>query len=604
MKLRNIILAAFALIAIAGTAQAYYYPITAFDTKAIQVQEIDKPYCSDIDIATSPLTVREGEESLQGFYIDNKSNFEFQVSDIMVTEVDSELDISPYQVDEFIPANDYGTAYLLVQVAPGIEGKTTTAYLKLEGSFSNGTSCSFSDISESFQTIVKGIEAEQTSTNDWATIEFSEPSISNYYSNNVVVDSFNQTTNNYLEENNTYSSEKYQFKPRTTPTSCSSIISYTKAFNLSKNDSKTQYFTVKNDSDKAFYVESIQAFDDSPYFTTTALKADGTSINAHGALQVPVKVESFENSAGKTAAGTFKISGVFEDNSYCSADSIGNNEFSISAVAEEPAELTGGLQLFYPERIEVPTNGQASFTLTVLNSTGNSGYIRIYSNDAIVDATAISLSGAESQTARITVQGLDLNASWIVFDIFLPDRTFNSRIAKIVKVKAQSTPTPTPLPQNPDIGIQTTVQPLADGNYDLNVTVKNESNFPVSGSIQADLPTGWKVSGNSNVNLGPLESRTIVFRAMPPSGFNDKDVQGTIGFETSNGLIFSEPILLKANTPAFAAVFAAFAVLGANAFWLGIISLIVVVLAVLYYTGKSQGQAAEDTMHKWKQSAS
>lgn len=591
------------------TYSYYYYPTAFYSTDysmISSVEQIDKPYCTDIDIATRPITINEGQTSYEDFYIDNKSNFIFSISRVIVVENDSEVEIDPYSIDDFIPDNSSGTVTLRVQADPGIESKSTTAYLKIEGYFDDSEQdCSFSDISENFQTYVKGSEIQQAETDsgstDYSTAEFSGASPSNYYYNNVTdsyntVDSFNTTTN-YLSENSISGT-----------TACSNIISYTKRFFLAKNDSKKEYFIVKNDSDKAFFVESIQAFDDSEFFTTTALKADGTSINAHGALQVPIRVDSFENSAGKTASGTFKISGVFEDNSYCGTDSIGNNDFSISAIEDDPETPNqNDFQIFFPETIQVPENGPQQITVTIVNNTGNSGYIKVYSPDAFVDPQAIVIpSTSNSVSAKITISNLDANKAWLFYDIFLPNFTTLSRVSKIVKVKAiTATPQPQPQPiqQNPNIDIQTTVQPLNDGNYNLNVTVQNQSNFPVSGSIEVDLPSGWEIQGNPNVSLGAMESRTIMLQAMPPSGFNDKDVQAQMLFQTSTGFNFSEPILLKANRPAFAAMFTAFAVLGANAFWLGLLVLALIAVSAFYFAAKIQNENSEEAKLKWKKSA-
>ena len=399
----------------------------------------------------------------------------------------------------------------------------------------------------------------------------------------------------------------YALQPAHQPkTSCSSISIFTKNFTLGSNDSRTQNFIVKNDSGKTFFIESIQAFDGNPNFIAKALNASGTSISAHNAITVPVRVESFGTSRSIEGFGTFKVSGVFEDNSYCSGGSIGSASFQVQVIAREPEQPNGnGFQLFVPETVKVSQQG-AQFTITLVNPSGKSGYIKVYSPDAIVEPEVVAISSSQqSINALITVKGLDKNSAWLFYDFFFDSFNIPSKVSRLEKsiVSITPTPNPSPVPQpqpsNPQVSIESNVTSRNDGSYDLNVIVSNETNAPVSGSIEINVPNNWSIEGNTNVSLGAFESKTIQLKARP-EGFNEKDLQTTIEFKAASGARFSEPILLKANKPAFAA---AFAVLGANAFLFGLLVLIVVIIAGILYAAQKDSEKALELKETWTLSA-
>jgi len=579
---------------------AVYYQV--YDPAIIRAQVQENTLCSDIDIASHPIEMTGGEAGLADFEIQNKGSFTFDITDIKVSEVDSEVYTQGYSFDEFIPENGSGIATIYIEAPEGIESKTTTAYLKVEGYFpSNGKECSFSDISESFQITVSASSSISDSADEGSgtTASFSEASATysdsgNYYSDSFntynIEDSYN-TTYNYGE---TGDDGRGNFEE---PVSCSNILSYTKRFFLGENDSRTQYFTVKNGSDNAFYIESIQAFDDSGYFHTSIGKPSKTSINAHGAMNVPVTVESTGDALGEQASGTFTISGVFEDNTYCSDTMIGNSDFLISTAEPEPSSPEGSVTLYYPERIEVPRNG-TSFTLTITNTTGKEGYIRLSSDSAVIDPVAVTIpAGRESVNARITVQGIDRNAGWVFFDVFVPEHSFDTKTAKIVKAGMQPYPQPQPNPEPsaPDIEIATKVSPQIDGSYDLNITVDNQSDFAVSGTVNLSVPSDWTVRGENRISLEKFGKRTIKL-SLAPKESNNRDINAVVSFRTSSGYVFSEPIVLKANTPAFAAMFV---LLGASGFWLGLLLIIIIIALIAYWALEEQKKKSAVSKDAW-----
>lgn len=586
----------------------YYYPSTI-----ISAEESSNAYCSSIDIAAYPVIMKEGEAGIADFEIENSSDFTFDISDVKIVEADSEIETRVYSFDNFIPENGSATLSIYISAPEDIGSKTSTAYLKIEGYFpSPGKQCAFSEISESFQMVVN--EGNDESREGWSDsgrssdsygsttasfTDYSEYGYGDYYYDSFnsysIEDSYNTYYGDYYENGD---SETASFEAAT---ACSNIVSYTKRFFLGENDSRTQYFTVKNNADKAFYIESIQAFDDSASFQTTIGKPSKTSINAFGTINVPVTVESFGNSLGKQASGTFTVSGVFEDNSYCSDTMIGNTEFLIQTAEPEPESPQGTVTIFYPERIEVPKEGTA-FTLTILNTTGREGYIKVSSDSAIVDPVAVVIpAGEQSINATITVRDIDKNAGWVFFDFFMPEYSIQSKVAKIVKPKLLPqpspgpSPSPIPQPEIPEVQISTEVFPQIDGSYDLNITIDNQSEFPVSGTVSIGVPEEWNIKGDTKVVLGEFEKKTVML-SLAPKESNEKDLNTVVSFRTSKGYVFSEPITLKANRPAFAAMFA---ILGANAFLLGLLILIVIVACIAYFVLKRQKQSAKAAKDTW-----
>ena len=576
----------------------YYYP-PYFEPTIIQAQELDKPYCSGIDIATYTIQVQEGKTVYDAFWVENSSNFVFDIFSAEIIENDSEIEVIPTSVDAFAPEQGFAELSIRTQALEGIESKLSTIYVKVEGEFpETGLNCSKT---EGFKASIEGIadsEESDSATNDSSVQEFTQITLQ--------PSSYQGSTASFYAS--TTPEPAYSAPPAPRPPivpepkeSCSSIQLFTKNYYLGENDSKTQNFIIKNSGEKTFYIESIQALEDSAVYNARALDTKASSINSKGALNVPVKVESFETAKDRMESASFQVSGVFEDNTYCSFTAVGASDFTVQIVADAEPAAQGNFTIYAPETIKVPSQG-TEFSFAFINTTGKQGYLRVYSPNASTNPEVIVIpEGKSSVSASISVRNLDVNKAWLFYDVFIEGFEIPSKISRLEKIQVgEGVPgpivqPPSQEPESPQVSIESTVQPNIDGSYDLNVIVSNESNFPIAGNVEVDVPGDWSVEGSTDVSLNALESKSILLKARPKE-FNDEDVGAVITFSSSSGFRFSEPIFLKANKPAYAA---AFAVLGANSFLIGIIIVIVIVLGLAYYSIKKHKAHVEMHKERW-----
>jgi hypothetical protein len=143
--------------AVSGTLNGTYCSSTAIGKKTFEVtvrntgsnnnnNNSSDGKCDDLTIHTKNITVKEGAETKEIFYIKNDSTKRFEVLDVDTTE--NGLDLRGYYFEKYAFPGDI--ADIVIQaIAPNVtSNKTYENILEVKGRFSDGTTCDFDDITQ------------------------------------------------------------------------------------------------------------------------------------------------------------------------------------------------------------------------------------------------------------------------------------------------------------------------------------------------------------------------------------------------------------------------------------------------------------------------
>ena len=122
------------------------FEVTVEDTGSNNNNNTSSSECDDLTIHTKTITVGEGKETKEIFYIKNESTKRFELLDIDTTE--NGLELRSYYYEKYAFPGDI--ADIVIQaIAPNVtSNKTYENVLEIKGRFSDGKTCDFDDITE------------------------------------------------------------------------------------------------------------------------------------------------------------------------------------------------------------------------------------------------------------------------------------------------------------------------------------------------------------------------------------------------------------------------------------------------------------------------
>ncbi len=102
--------------------------------------------CRDIQIVTRNITVNENESKKEIFYLQNNSNNRFEITDVRV--IDSGLEVRPYYYPKYVHTGNIGDIILSLEAPNVFRNETHEQVLRVSGRFSDGRTCSFTNIGD------------------------------------------------------------------------------------------------------------------------------------------------------------------------------------------------------------------------------------------------------------------------------------------------------------------------------------------------------------------------------------------------------------------------------------------------------------------------
>jgi hypothetical protein len=142
--------------------------------------------CDDISLHVRDFVMEEDSSTQEIFYLNNDSTKRFELTDVDVTENGLELEAFYYEKYAF----SGNLADIIIKASTGsvFSDKTYDNTIKVKGRFSNGKTCSFSDIENDFETQVLDATTNAPTNCDGFNISVTNSvSISNYASIPVTI---------------------------------------------------------------------------------------------------------------------------------------------------------------------------------------------------------------------------------------------------------------------------------------------------------------------------------------------------------------------------------------------------------------------------------
>ncbi|MBT7241614.1 MAG: hypothetical protein HN878_03930, partial [Candidatus Diapherotrites archaeon] len=152
--------------------------------------------CDDLTINTKTITIDEGRETKEIFYLRNESTKRFELLDVDTTE--NGLELKSYYFEKYAFPGDI--ADIVIQaIAPNVtSNKTFENEIEVEGRFSDGKTCNFDDITKrSYDVYIT--DSSNTIEVDCGTITIDVPSEVNVINNATIPFTIQNNSNTRLD---------------------------------------------------------------------------------------------------------------------------------------------------------------------------------------------------------------------------------------------------------------------------------------------------------------------------------------------------------------------------------------------------------------------
>ena len=331
--------------------------------------------CSSIDLRAFDVSLDEDSTDYFYFDVENNSNDDFRVTGVMVGDTSSKFDVSVSRYDEFIDEGETGEIKLKVNAFSVSSDYTKESYVKIQGKFDGGQTCSYSSIGTEFFDI---------------TIENGGGS-----------------------------------------QSCSQIEVEAENVTMDEDDVVFEDFKIINGEDNKFYIDGITVSESSSYAEIDVDDFD-SFVNANDEADFTLRIESDNVSSDKTATVTVKVRGHFSGGASCSTSQTKSDSFTLR-IENEGSGFSGSgycsdldigvskIEVARGETAEknftLENNANERFYVDYVDVYDNSGEFKAESNgyDKTVYSNSVGLIGVkvkaysnaefETEKAYISVRG-------------------------------------------------------------------------------------------------------------------------------------------------------------------------------------------------------
>ncbi|MDD4250750.1 MAG: hypothetical protein PHX27_00995 [Candidatus ainarchaeum sp.] len=102
--------------------------------------------CNDIRISTRNIEINENTSTKEIFYLENKSTKRFEITKVEI--IDSGLNIKPFYIEQYAFPGNGANIYLELIANNAFSTKSYEQVLRVQGKFSDGKTCSYSNIGD------------------------------------------------------------------------------------------------------------------------------------------------------------------------------------------------------------------------------------------------------------------------------------------------------------------------------------------------------------------------------------------------------------------------------------------------------------------------
>lgn len=486
--------------------------------------------CGNISIDAENVFVDEGTTETNYFYIINNSNRAFTLDGSpQISEDSSYYSQSIDSYDSSVSSNSSGTIRART-VADSVAGtKTGTSTLRVQGHFSDGNSCSFSDLSRDFQTTVRDI-----------------------------TDNGNGTSSVFCDD--------------------LAIESHTVEVNA--NDSTNDTFFLRNDSTRNFYLDSVKVNDSSDLFASSLIDFEDIARRNGENAAINFKIQAYGSNSSNSGTATMQVNGHFSDGTVCSFSSIGTKTFtvnvntvqaSIGSTTVSPGPVKVIEITDYPARVDF--KGNTFIPVTVRNNSALAKNIVFgfsgFPAGIMLETNSYDFAGNSTRTVFLDI---DARGKTGIFSGILFIQSENARDEKPITIAAGAgTAVQT---ENISMDVQVSEN---NGTYDLVVKIKNNLQDAVFGNVAVDLPAGWKISGITEISISSGEEKTTILNVVP-NEMPSKEIISAVQYTTSTGEQAKKTFAFKPTT---GIIGTALLTLSESAIAIGIIVLAAIIIVAI-----------------------
>ncbi len=327
---------------------------------------------------------------------------------------------------------------------------------------------------------------------------------------------------------------------------CSEIEIESHSVSMDAGQTIAEEFFVKNSADRAFFVDGIEAYDNSSGVTVSPDEFEEViPAGERGNLNAEIEAES--SSSDRTATGYLKVRGHFSDSKYCSTSSIGTKTFSIRINASESGGSgssgsgsgsgSSGTGACSDLKVSVPTSifvfQSAPVQFSVSNPTSKTAFVFLRGAGLTVSPNSFSIAPNSNKNYSVTAQYFQREPSRLEFVPIGENCEGTIKYTTIYNMGSSGGLAPYPPAGSVEIRIVTAPSQLVFAKRTTVVaTIQNNSSVPRVIQVRLDgFSPNWNADKLS-VNFLPNETKTVYLDVF--SNNNWGSFTGTIAAESGN----------------------------------------------------------------------
>lgn len=338
----------------------------------------------------------------------------------------------------------------------------------------------------------------------------------------------------------------------------------------------TIYAMIKNNSDWPFYL-SETSFSTNNSFVTVESLTTNLTVGAGQTGLVKGIVKAKTGSDGKNSQVALQVIGHLQNGQYCDSQSIESVLIPVLIESASTPDVCTLTELIVPGPITYTGGQNVTVNVAFRNDRDVSAVLKAHNNFATVNPQTVGLSANQAGNVSFTVNQFTTTQSFLFLDVEQSGCETKSYV--VLLQQNNNAPVVPPIVPNTmllDLDGNVTLQ-TTDGTYRVEVNMHNSGNQTVSGFLGLNLPDNWTTQNAQSVFVAAGQTKTVSFTVKPnttPTTIN----MGQIVFTPTVGKAQTKEIAFPIST---GIVGLAFAFLGGNLFWLGLLLLILLLVLLL-----------------------
>ncbi len=458
------------------------------------VNQAPTPTCSKLSIRGDSIIITENASKSQSFYVVNDSDDDFLISDIRLNESDPDFAVQLVSSESKAPAG--GKALIQIRATTGTFGanKNTKFEIEVRGEFENGTVCSFADVDKEIQVeLVKSV-------------------------------------------------------PDNNPAICKAVSIDSHPVMVQGGSTISDYFFVKNNASKTFFIDSLRVFDESEAVFVHETVFDAFALSGDKA-KVFFGVSGQRVSSPQTTTGFAQVSGHFSDGSTCSFNAIGTFPFPIIVNPTIEENNCPDFRLDIPAQVKAGSNNRATVEFTIHNPTPFIARVHLSGAHLTVSPTVIEVGPRSSFSTEVVATLLSDQSANLEYRVAVDGCTIPVRYTKIIFEEDEEEE---PEEDTDDVSILSAPAQIVFVNKTtIFAVLKNHADQSRSVVVSLEnIPDQWQAEELA-LTLGPNETREVALNVYSNGFFTETEAVLRV---EKNGVLQDDEKILLISVPKLSAL--------------------------------------------------